>query len=158
MVAELSTINWFLPIFAFLLVFVVVYAILKKTEILGDNSTVSLFISLIIAAFFIVQTQLVDFVVLTSSWMAVIAIILFFLFLALAFIPGKNNLDFITKGNWFGIVVFVLMIIFFLVASGYIFSWAVNWDILKDLASKEWFGFVILIIIAAITASTISKQ
>lgn len=158
MVAELSTINWFLPIFAFLLVFVVIYAILKKTEILGDNNAVSLFISLIIAAFFIVQTQLVDFVVLTSSWMAVIAIVLFFLFIVIAFIPGKSSLDFLTKGSWFGIVIFVLMVIFFLVASGYIFSWAINWEILRNLASKEWFGFLILIIIAAITASTISKK
>lgn len=157
MVAELSALGWFFPIFAFLLVFVVVYAILKKTEIL-NNTAVSLFVSLIIASFFVIQTQLVDFVMLTSSWMAVIAVVLFFLFVVLAFIPREKSLDFIKGKSWFGIVILILMVIFFLVASGYIFNWAVNWEFLRNLASKEWFGFIILIIIAAVTAGVISKK
>jgi multisubunit Na+/H+ antiporter MnhB subunit len=95
---------------------------------------------------------------LTSSWMAVIAVVLFFLFLALAFIPGEHSLDFIKGKSWFGIVLLILMVIFFLIASGYIFNWAVNWTFLKNMASKEWFGFVVLIIIAAVTAGVISKK
>ena len=157
MVAELSTIGWFFPIFAFLLVFVVVYAILKKTEVL-DNTAVSLFVSLIVASFFVIQSQLVDFVLLTSSWMAVIAVVLFFLFVVLAFIPGEHSLDFIRDKSWFGIVILILMVIFFLISSSYIFNWAINWEFLKNLASKEWFGFIVLAIIAAITAGVISKQ
>jgi len=157
MVAALSTLSWFFPIFAFLLVFIVIYAILKKTEII-ESSGASLFVALIIASFFVVQTQLVDFVMLTSSWMAVIVIILFFLFVVLAFIPGEHSLDFIKGKSWLGIVLLVLMIIFFLITSSYVFNWAINWTFLRNMASKEWFGFIVLIIIGAITASVISKK
>ena len=157
MVAELSALGWFFPIFAFLLVFIIIYAVLKKIDIV-ESGGVRLFISLIIASFFVVQTQLVDFVMLTSSWIAVIAVVLFFLFVVMAFIPGDKGFDFIKEKSWFGIVLLIIMVIIFLVASGLIFNWAVNWEFLRNLANKEWFGFLILIIIAAITAAVISKK
>ena len=65
---DIGFIGFFMPIFAFLLVAIVVYAVLQKTEVLGNNSAVSLFVSFIMASFFIVEVQLVDFVGFTTSW------------------------------------------------------------------------------------------
>ena len=45
--ASVSVLGYFMPIFSFLLVFIVVYALLVKTKVLGDNQPVMLFISFI---------------------------------------------------------------------------------------------------------------
>jgi len=81
--ASISAIGYFVPIFAFLLVFIVVYALLKKTEILGGSDAVMLFVSFILAAFFVVEASLVEFVKFSSAWFSVGIVGLFFLILIL---------------------------------------------------------------------------
>lgn len=154
---DIGFIGYFLPVFAFLLVFIVIYAILQKSKILGENSAVSLFISFIMASFFIVEVQLVDFVTFTSSWFAVFVILLFFLFIALAFVPGEASLDFLAAKNWFSIVVLALMIIFFVISSSYIFNWVVEWDYLLSGADSEWFGFALLLVIGGVVSWVLSR-
>ena len=72
---DLSFMGLFLPIFAFLLVMIVIYAILQKSQLLGDNPAISLFLSILMASFFIVEVQLVDFVSYTSSWVSVFVVV-----------------------------------------------------------------------------------
>ena len=67
MALVLSSIGYFLPIAAFLLVFVISYAFIKKSEILGENEFVMLLISFILASFFIIRASLVEFVQYSSS-------------------------------------------------------------------------------------------
>ena len=52
MAIDVSGINFFMPVFSFLFVFVIVYAILAKTKILGDNKFVNLVIGFIMAIIF----------------------------------------------------------------------------------------------------------
>ena len=81
--ASISAIGYFMPIFAFLLVFIVVYALLKKTEVLGTAEPIMLFISFILAGFFIVEASLVEFVQLGSAWFSVLVVLIFFILLSL---------------------------------------------------------------------------
>ena len=155
--ANLGFIGFFLPIFAFLLVFIVIYALLQKTKVLGDNPAVSIFISFIMASFFIVDVQLVDFVTLTSTWSAVFIICFFLLFLILAFVPGETPLAFLSNKNWFSWVVLAFMLIFFIISSSYIFNWVINWDYIWSGADTEWFGFVLLVIIGAVVSFVLTR-
>lgn len=152
-----SIVTYFLPIFSFLLVFIVCYAILQKTKVLGNNSGTSLLISLILASFFIVETQLSEFIQFTSSWISVIVIILFFLFVILAFIPGKEPLKFISDG-WFGWVVLALVIIFFITSATYVFHWTINLTNALSWMQKDWFQFLLLIIISIVVAGVLKKE
>ena len=152
MVASLSALGWFVPIFAFLLVFIVVYAMLVKTGVLGTSPAVMLFISFVLASFFIVQASLVDFVEFTGAWFSVLIIGLFFLLVILAFLPGKEPLGFLTKSSWFSWVVLGLMIAFFLISSAYVFSWTTNWDLVQKWFSTDTAGIIMLLIIAAIVS------
>jgi hypothetical protein len=52
MVADISGLTWFMPIFGFMFVFLIVYAILKKSAILGDNEFITIFTSFVIATMF----------------------------------------------------------------------------------------------------------
>jgi hypothetical protein len=155
MAAAFSTMGYFMPIFAFLLVFIVVYAFLKKTEVLSSNEPIMLFVSFIMASFFIVEANLVEFVRFTSSWFVVLVMVVFLAFVLLAFFPGK--LDFLKKG-WVSWLVFGLMIAFFIIASAYVFHWAVNWTKVLGWMQTDWFGMVLLLIIAIIVSFIIKGK
>ena len=148
--ASVSAIGYFMPIFAFLLVFIVIYALLSKTGVLGDNQPVMLFISFILSSFFIVEASLVEFIQFSSAWFGVGVIIVFFLLAILAFLPGKEPLEFLTKGNWFAWAILGMMIAFFVVSSAYMFNWVINWGMLRDWFNTDWFGMILLLIVAGI--------
>ncbi|MDH3325033.1 MAG: hypothetical protein OEL89_05320, partial [Candidatus Peregrinibacteria bacterium] len=121
--ASISAIGYFMPIFAFLLVFIVVYALLNKTGVLGGSQPVMLFISFILASFFIMEASLVEFVRFSSAWFGAGVIGLFFLLVVLAFLPGKDPLAFLTKNDWFSWVILGLIVAFFIISSAYLFNW-----------------------------------
>jgi hypothetical protein len=157
MVADISSISYFLPIFSFLLVFIVSYAVLKKTGILGDNNGVSLFISLIFAAFFIVNTRMVEFTQDISSWFAVFLICMFFILVFLAFI-GKDSLKLITENKTVAWGAFVLLIIFFIVSGSRIFKWVLELDKIQSWFFTDWFGMILLVVIGAVVAWVLTKK
>ena len=149
---SVSAIGYFVPIFAFLLVFIVVYALLIKTEILGGSHGIMLFISFILASFFVVQASLVDFVRFSSAWFGVIVVGVFFLMLILAFLPGDSPLGFLTKHDWFSWAMLVVILVLFVVSAAYVFNVAVNWGMVKDWFRSDWFGMVLLLIIAGVVS------
>jgi len=153
-----SALGYFMPVFAFLLVFVVLYALLKKTGVLSDNEPIMIFVSLIMASFFIVEVSLVDFIQFSSAWFVTLVMIVFFILLLLAFMPGKEPLAFLSKSNWFSWVLLVLMVVIFIVSSAYVFHWAINWDSLWERTGSDWFGFILLMIIAGVVAFTIRTK
>jgi hypothetical protein len=155
--ASVSVINYFMPIFAFLLVFIVIYALLMKTKVLGENQPVMLFISFILSSFFIVQASLVEFVKFTSAWFSAIVIGVFFLVAILGFLPGKEPFAFLGKGNWFSWTILGVIVAFFVISSAYVFNWAVNWGTVQSWADTSWFGMLLLLIVAAIVSWKIKK-
>lgn len=157
--ASVSAMSYFMPIFAFLLVFIVLYALLKSTKVLGDSEAIMLFISFVLSSFFIVEARLVELVQFAASWFGVIAVGIFFLVLLVAFVPGLDIGKFFGgEKGWFGMVVFGLMVAFFIISSSYVFNWAVNWGMVRDWFNTDWFGMVLLLVIAGIVSFVISKK
>ncbi len=150
--ASTSAIGYFMPIFSFLLVFIVIHAILVKTKILGDSPAVMLFISFILSSFFIVEANLVEFVQFGSAWFGVVVIGLFFLIVILAFIPGIDLAKFFGKNNWFAWILLGLLVAFFVISSAYIFNWVLNWGIIRSWFDTDWFGMVLLLAIAGVVS------
>ncbi|RMD46179.1 hypothetical protein D6829_00175 [Candidatus Pacearchaeota archaeon] len=149
---SLSAISFFMPIFSFLLVFIIIYAVLKKTGFLGGSESVMLFVSFILASFFIVEASLVEFVRINSAWIATGAVLIFFVMLLIAFMPGKEPLSVLTKGNWFAWVVLAAILALFIFSSAYVFKWTINWSKAEKIVSNDWAGLIILLIVAALVS------
>ena len=141
-----------MPIFAFLLVFIVIYALLVKSQVLGGSPAVTLFVSFILSSFFIVEASLVEFVQFSSAWFGTFVVGMFFLIMIMAFVPGIDLKAFFGTGNWFAWILFGIMILFFVFSSSYIFNWAVNWGLLQDWFRTDWFGMILLLLIAAVVS------
>jgi hypothetical protein len=153
--ASLTAINYFMPIFSFLFVFILIYAILAKTRVLGENKFIHLFISLLLAVFFIINVSLVDFVKINASWVAVFIVSIFFILLIISFTHGKVD---VIMNKWVAWIILAALIIFFIISSSYVFSWSVNWTSVSNWFYTDWFGFVLLAVIAAVVAWVLYKK
>lgn len=159
-IAESSTgaLGYFLPIFAFLLVFIVIYALLKKTTVLGGSEPVMLFISFVLASFFIVEASLVEFIQFNSAWFGVFAVGIFFVVVLMGFVPGKEPLGVLNKKDWFAWTILGLIVAFFVISSAYVFNWVINWELVETWIYTDWFGLILLLVIAAFVSWKIKSK
>jgi hypothetical protein len=156
MVISLSPFLTVMPIISFLFVFILIYALLQKTKLLGDNNLVSLFLSFIIATFFIVNVRLVDFVRINVSWFAVFFICLFLIMTVLAF-TGKDAIKIVSENKAVAWIILAILVIVFIFSSSYVFNWALSWDVVQSWFDQSWFGMVALIVVAAIVSVVLTK-
>lgn len=152
MVVSLAPVGYFMPIFSFLFVFVLIYALLAKTKVLVDNNAVSLMISLMLSSFFIFNASLVRLVQTSSAWFVVFLVCMFLIITLLSFTHGKID-NIINKNVAWAILAVIILI--FVISSSYVFNWAVNWSTLNVWAHKDWFGFIVLLIMAAIVSKVL---
>lgn len=157
MVLSLAAISTIMPVISFLFIFIFVYALLVKTKVLGENNMVSLFLSLIIASFFIVNVNLVEFTQMNISWFIVFIVCLFMILLMLSFV-GPQATEFFTKNNTVAGVLVAAVIILFAVSASYTFNWAINFELIQSWFDKDWFGMVILVVVAGIVSFVLTKK
>ena len=117
MAIDLSGLSFFMPILSFLFVFIVIYALLVKTKIIGDSQFVHLLISFIVAIIFISFSSLELFVRTIIPWFAVLFVALF-LVLLLGFFSSK---EWIPK-SWLGWVFIILLGLIFLISAIKVFN------------------------------------
>lgn len=109
-------------IFPFLLVFVLVFAILDKTKILGEGKRqINAIISLVIALIFVSFAKAVGIVVNLMPFLAVVLVIILVFYLMMGFIWNERDGFNVPKGVKIagGIIVFLALIIAVLVVTDY---------------------------------------
>lgn len=112
MTADITFYTWFMPIFGFLFVFVIMFALLDKLKILGDAKAVNIMISFIISIIFVTVASIRQYVQTILPWFAVLIISLFLILL----IVGFTGYDKFPKKTLTWIAIAILVIIFLLSA------------------------------------------
>ena len=167
MAVEVAGISYFAPLLAFLIVFIIVFALLNKTKILGEEKFVQLFVSFLIATIFVSAAGVRDYVLTITPWFAVLVISLFFVLLIMGFV-GKQA-DFMQKGV--GITAIIVLVIIFLVSGFIVFSGAIlpyltgggdnpliNYFIGQGVYSSRVFGALLLLVISAVVSWVLVRQ
>jgi hypothetical protein len=159
MAVDISGLSYFMPIFGFLFVFVIVYALLKKTELLGESSFVNLLISFIVAIIFATLSSAQEYVQTVTPWFAVLMIALFFVLIIVGLSQQKIS-DIVGKEFALGFV--AVLILIFVIAAIKVFpsvfgnAWS---EVTKFVTLQSRIaGGIILLIIAGITAFILSKS
>lgn len=166
MVLDISGINFFMPVFSFLFVFILVYALLAKTKVIGDSKFVLLLISFIVAIVFMSFSSLELFLRTSIAWFIVLVVAVF-LILVIGMFSGK---DWVPKSGFAWTVVVVLLVIF-LISAIYVFNPVFHPDLgiatgegtsllqqLRGYMGGGVVGSIVLIVIAAIVAWVITKK
>ena len=90
-VLDLGLIDYFLPIFVFFLIFVVVFALLEKTNFFPGNKFANLMIAFCLAVLFIVIPELQTVIALATPWFIVLFVFLFLLILVFLFMGVSSE-------------------------------------------------------------------
>ncbi len=91
---DTGLIRFFLPIFSFILVMVISYAILQKTNIL-KNQNVNIAAAFAIAVLFLFTPEAIQLIQLTTPWFIVFLIFLMLMFMTFMFLGAKDE-----QVNW----------------------------------------------------------
>jgi len=153
-----------MPVFSFLFVFIVVYAILAKTELLGENQFINLLISFIMSVIFISFSSLELYVITVLPWFVILLVLVFLVLVIAGFSSGKMDKIMTTRLGW---AVASILIVIFLIAAIKVFNPVLHPDLvvteggsgpgimeqLSYLLSTSTVAGTLLLIIAAIVVS-----
>ena len=120
---SLGFIEFFLPVFSFLFIFVIVYAVLDKFKLMGESKAVKVIAALSIALLFLFSQATLKFVNFVTPWFVVLVIVAFFILALFMFMGVKEKEMEATIANptvyW---TVLVIIIILLIAAIGTVFS------------------------------------
>jgi len=165
---NISGLLFFMPVFSFLFVLVIVYALLLKTKILGSSNWINLLTSFILAVVFMSFSSAELYVRTILPWFVVLIVVVF-LILLIAMFSTKAWDKIFTPG--FAWIIVIILIIIFVVAAIRVFNPVLHPDL--GVASgqgtslieqmRTWLdggvaGSILLLVIAAIVAWVITKK
>lgn len=150
---DLTGLSYFMPVLGFLLVFTIIFALLSKTKLLGENNFIHILLSLVIGVIFVISTSAVKYTETVTAWFAIFIVSLVFILLTIAFVHG-NLEDFFKNNAWVGWVILIVLILMFLVAAIRVFPVVDAWF----RSSLDWskrpqvFGAIILFVVAGLAS------
>jgi len=173
MALNISGLEFFAPVWAFLFVFVVVYALLAKTKIIGESKFINLAIGFILASIFIAFSSIELFIRTLVPWFVVLIVVLFFVMLIVGLATKDMKEMYSFLGNKFVWAFIVLLVVVFFISSLYVFNpifhpslgLAPGYEGESVLTQLGYFlsgsgiaGSILLIIIAIIVAWVITRK
>jgi len=170
MAIDFSWLAYYVPIFGFLFVLTVMYAILTKTKILSESPLVNIIVSFVFGIVFVSFLPAVNYVSLIIPWFVTLVVCLFLFMVIIGF--SQKEVDKIMK-PWVTWVVLAILMLVFLVSAIYVF----NPLFTKGLAeftgmsqgeitsrlgdfvfSESFFGGALLLIVAIIASVVLTKS
>lgn len=88
---DISLLEYFLPVFTFLFVFVVLYAVLDKFKLIGDNKGVKLLAAFSVSILFLFSSDALNLINFITPWFIVFVVIAMFLIALFMFIGVKEE-------------------------------------------------------------------
>ena len=158
MAMDFTGLSAIIPVFGFLLVFVVVYALLSKTKILGENKFVHIFTSFCVAILFLVSSNAVEYVQVITPWFVAFILSMLFILILVGLMRGKID-DFMGKGvTW---IIVILLTLIFVGSAVYVFAEVINKYLIgpqEFLLQPQIFGTIILILLTLFASWLITKK
>ena len=154
-----------MAVMAFLFIFLVTYAILAKTKILGGNNFIHLITSFLIAVAFGLSPGATEFTAMTIPWIGVLLVVLFCIILAFALIHG--NIEDVVKSPIVAVIIVIAVLVIFLVSALNVFSPFFSQyapgpsqkpGLISYLINPSVLGGIILIIVAAVASWVLTKK
>ncbi len=111
---DLGILEHFVPLFSFLFVFLIIYALLQKLKLLGGKSAIDFLVSLTVSLLVVLSSSAIELARFMSVWGVVVIVILVFLFIIMSFWAGEGHVglpeDMDVKGIVFWIFIIILAI------------------------------------------------
>jgi hypothetical protein len=139
-------------LFPFVLLFFLIFAILEKTKVLGENKQIDAFVSLVISLIFVGAVFPKIFVGNLMLFLSLALVVVFVFLIIFSFATGANTISPGKNTKWIvGIVLLVIIIIAIIWAAG-LQDQTVNF--IKDLGQFDnfWSNVLFILVIAGVVA------
>jgi hypothetical protein len=106
--------EFLIPVFIFILVYAIIYAILQKVKILGDSLNINAMAAFVLAALFAMAPGAMEFIAVIAPWFVVMVLVAFSIILIFMFGGVKEgNIETIFKDStvYWTILIFSIIII-----------------------------------------------
>ena len=153
MAIDISWISYFAPILAFLVVFVILFALLNRTKLIGENAWVQLFVSFLVATIFVSGAGVRDYVLTITPWFAMLIVSLFFVLFIIGFV-GKPA-EFMQKGigvSFVAVLTVILLVSGFIVFSDVLGPYLPGSPAGDLIYTSRVFGALLLLVICAVVS------
>ncbi|PIN93008.1 hypothetical protein COU54_04620 [Candidatus Pacearchaeota archaeon CG10_big_fil_rev_8_21_14_0_10_31_24] len=151
-VVDLSSFADFLPIFSFLIVLLVVYAVLHKTGIF-EGKLIQAVIAILMAVVFITFRGGREYLENVVPWFAILIMSLFFVLVLMAFV-GK---DVSSMGKGLGMFFVIALVLVFIISAIVVFSGDVSSLYSRLRESSSVYGAVVLVVVAGLVGWVLVK-
>ncbi len=155
MAIDLSWLSYYIPIFGFLFVFTLIFAVLAKTKILGESPFVNLFISFIFGIIFVTFVPGVVYVQTIIPWFVILMMSLFFLLMIVGF--SQKEIDKFMK-PWIAWVFIGLLVVIFVWSAIVVFNPFLQGYIDEYLYSERFSGAFLLLIAAGLASWVLTRS
>lgn len=123
-VLDTSVLAFFLPVFVFIFVFTVIFALLEKTQLLGEkNKTLNVAAALSLAALSLFTGQFVGLVAIITPWIIFLFVVMFLLFALFGFFGVDKEKTWDLFGHT---PIFVIILIIVIVGISVVFDSSLN--------------------------------
>jgi len=156
-ILETGLIDYIMPILVFLLIFAVVFAILKRFAIFGDNVGVNSVIAFVVALIFMITPRARELVTTMTPWFLIIVILVFFILMTLVFIGLKEeSLAALAKHPAMYVIVIVIVALIFFVSLVKVFAGMIDLSYFEFLAHPRILGVIFILVIASLAVKFIA--
>jgi|TARA_Y100000310_G_scaffold341734_2_gene441840 hypothetical protein len=90
-ILDIASLEFLIPLFHFIFISVILYAILQKTKLLGGKSGSDILVSIMLTILVMFTSSALDLAIFMSVWSVVILVILIFLVLLFSFWSKEEN-------------------------------------------------------------------
>ncbi len=162
---NLGFLEFFLPAFTFLFIFVLVYAVLDKFKLMGENKWLKLIASFSVALLFLFSKDTLRFVEFITPWFVVLVVLALFILSLFMFMGLKEgDVEKTVKDPVVYWTVLVIIIILLIVAIGEVFTFVAPdsatgqppTEGLRAITHPRTLGALFILVIAAFAVKFIS--
>ena len=140
-------------VYPFLLVFFIIFAILEKTKVLGENRQVNAFVAFVIGLIFVAAVNPKLIVTNLILFLAVAVVIVLVVMLVWGFLVGEEAKFSGPKGlKWVVAVIVIIAVVIYLFMSEGISDEVYEWLFKSDWSNDVWTNIIFVVIIAVALA------
>ncbi|MFH0936378.1 MAG: hypothetical protein V1815_01710 [Candidatus Woesearchaeota archaeon] len=112
-----------MPVVVLIFIFAIIWGILSKLKLFGDNASANAAIALIIAFLFILMPNGMELIQFMTPWVVIFLVVLMFILFFLMFLGIKEEaLAGAAKSTWFIVIIIIIIVVLFIVSAGKVFS------------------------------------
>jgi len=156
--------GYIMPLLAFFFVFILVYALLEKTRVLGESRGIHWTLSMIIAIFFVFTPMATKFTALTVPWVIIFIFMVFFILLTITFVRGK--IDDIVDSKLIAFIFVAVILIIFIFSALNVFGPLVSQGAFSPQAQSmfdyvfnpQFLAMVIILVLGAVLSWKVTSK